>query len=179
MQRLLLLLLMLVPGAFAGDWIPGRAKSPVEVSELVHIRDIRERGRVFAAMVTADVFDLDGHLLVPKGSQAELTIRQVDRHVVALDLDSVTVNGRRYSAVATETESEGVPGTGNFPWRAQPFAAGGTRTADAVGPTADSTQGKSLNVAASSLLTFQLKESIEADVPDEGFQKGGHHYHVR
>ncbi len=170
---------MLAPAAYGGDWIPSGTRIPVQVSDLVHVRAAREDGRVFSGTVTADIFDLDGHLLIPKGSPAELRVRQIDRHLLALDLDSVSVNGRRYAVLSAETESEGVPSTGYFPWRPQPFAGGGVRVAMAVGPTADAGQGKSLNLAASSLLTFELKKPLEADIPDDGFQRDGHHYHYQ
>src|SRR5205823_5031852 len=53
-------------------------------------------GRVFHGAVDQDVRDRNGNLAIPRGSDAELVARKMSNNEVALDLESLTVNGQRY-----------------------------------------------------------------------------------
>src|SRR6266852_2823664 len=63
--------------------------------------------RVFTGVVDQDVVDRDGRVAIPRGSNVELEVRNVNNGELALDLDSVTVNGERYSLVADAYDSTG------------------------------------------------------------------------
>src|SRR5437867_9324571 len=65
-------------------------------------------GRVFSGVVEQDVLNRNGNIAIPKGSEAELIVKKTSDNEVALDLDSVTVNGQRYSILG-ETQSNAAP----------------------------------------------------------------------
>jgi hypothetical protein len=53
-------------------------------------------GQLFEAVVAHDVRDPSGRLVIPVGSPAELAVRDVSKHELALDLQSIVIGGRRY-----------------------------------------------------------------------------------
>src|SRR5438093_2584006 len=53
-------------------------------------------GRVFTGVVDQDVRNRNGNLVIPRGSNVELLVRKASNTEVALDLDSITINGVRY-----------------------------------------------------------------------------------
>lgn len=55
-----------------------------------------DRGRIYTARVDRDVIARDGDVAIPRGANAELIVRQVGPNEMALDLESIMVNGRRY-----------------------------------------------------------------------------------
>src|SRR5689334_18605675 len=73
----------------AGTEISVRADQPITVARW-------EKGRIYPGRVSRDVRSRDGDIAVPRGSYAEMIVRQVGPNQLALDLESVTVNGRRY-----------------------------------------------------------------------------------
>ncbi len=72
-----------------GSEIQVRADTPFTVS-------MWDRNRVYSGYVARDVYGHDGDLAVPRGSQAEFTVRQIGPDQVALNVESITVNGNRY-----------------------------------------------------------------------------------
>src|SRR5258708_7025538 len=53
--------------------------------------DSRNAGdQTFHASVDEDVIGTDGQVVIPKGSNADLRVRRVDKHELSVDLDSVT-----------------------------------------------------------------------------------------
>jgi hypothetical protein len=117
---------------------------------------------------------------------------------LALDLDAVVVNGKRYSVTSYDVTREGhqkdgvgVNGrTGKFVGGGALFGtilgavAGGGKgagigalaggAAGAVGQIA--TRGSRVRVPAESALTFQLEQPLTV-VRDRGYTRNGHHYH--
>ena len=59
-------------------------------------------GRVFTGTVAQDVLDRAGNIAVPEGSNVEMIVRTTSNNEVALDLDSIMVNGERYSVETDE-----------------------------------------------------------------------------
>jgi hypothetical protein len=199
MKRILILALTLVCPALAGDWIPRGTNIIVRTDETIHIRATEGDGRIYPGVIDRDVFDKDGNMMVPRGSNAELIVRRVGRDEVAVDLDSITVNGHRYGVAATETEAEAsrtapnkrkvgeFTGGGAILGTILGAVAGGGKGA-AIGAVAGagagavaglSTRGKELNVPVESLVTFRLEQPIRIDAPDSGYDRDGHHYHGR
>jgi len=84
--------------------------------------------QLFSAQVDQDVIDNSNELIVPKGSPAQLIIRTVSSGGVAgsseitLDIQSITVHGRRYNVTTTDLKQRGRSGLG-----------ANTRTAEMVG----------------------------------------------
>ncbi len=98
-MKLLLSLPVLLLGmqalSFADTVMPGsevqvRADTPFTVS-------MWDRGRVYTGYVARDVYGRDGDVTIPRGSPAEFTVRQISPDQVELDVQSVTVNGNRYT----------------------------------------------------------------------------------
>jgi len=199
MTRQLLMLIALAVPAAASDWIPRDTTIIVRTNETIHIAATEGDGRVYPGTVDSDVFDRDGNLLVPRGSNAELIVRRIGRDEVAVDLDSITVNGHRYGVAATETEAEAARTSPNKK-RVGEFTGGGAILGTILGAVAGggkgaaigaaagagagaltglSTRGKTLNVPVESLVTFRLEQPIRIDMPDGGYDQDGHHYHGR
>src|SRR5207302_9509330 len=53
--------------------------------------------RVFSDGVDQDVVNSGGNVGIPRGANVEMLVKNTAKNQVALDLDSVTVNGQRYS----------------------------------------------------------------------------------
>jgi hypothetical protein len=63
-----------------------------------------DRGRIYPAHVARDVVARDSDVAIPGGASAELIVRQTGPNEMALDLESVIVNGRRYAMDTTGSE---------------------------------------------------------------------------
>lgn len=53
-------------------------------------------GRVYSGVLDRSVRDRNGNVAIPRGSQVELVVRRLAGNGLALDLDSVIMNGGRY-----------------------------------------------------------------------------------
>lgn len=170
----------------------------VRTNETIDTRD--SDGRVYSAIVNEDVRDRSGNLAIPKGSDVELVVKPVSGNEVALDLDSVTVNGQRY-AIYTEGriakgQKEGIGAnkrTGKYVGGGAllgavigAIAGGGKGAAIGAGAGAAAgagaqvlTRGQQVKVPAESVLTFRLDEPLQLGVADTGVTRGGRHFHTR
>ena len=72
----------------------------VRTNEAIDARD--SDGRVFTGSVAEDVMDRAGNIVVPRGSDVEMVVKQTTNNEVALDLQSVMVNGQRYTVETTD-----------------------------------------------------------------------------
>lgn len=131
-----------------------------------------DRGRIYGARVAQDVFSPRGHLAIPAGSYAELIVRETGPNQMALDLESVTVNGARYVMDTTGPQ---------FP--AHTYDNGGGLLGNIVsgisgGHVQVETRGNGIVVPPDATLTFQLQEPLHvATWEDPGYMHDGHHYH--
>lgn len=143
-------------------------------------------GQTFSADVAENVVDSAGGVIVPKGSAAELVLRDVSSggavsgSELALDLQSVKVGGRRYTVSTKEVEREGRSGLGANKRTAEMVGggavlgtligaiAGGGKGA-AIGAAAGAatgagvqvlTRGKSVQVPAETTLRFKLDQPL-------------------
>ena len=160
-----------------------------------------DRGRIYPAEVARNVYATDGDLAFPRGARADLIVREVSPHEMALDLDSVVVNGRRFVVDTTgesfyHGEREGVGAnsrTGKFVGGGAIIGsiigaiAGGGKGA-AIGAAAGAaggasaqmlTRGREIRVPAEALLTFRLDRPLRyVDRGDTGYyERNGHRYH--
>ncbi len=169
----------------------------VRTNEKISTKD--SDGRVFSGYVDQDVVDRNGNTIIPKGSAAELLVRKLADNQVVVDLDSITVNGVRYSVdtegnVVSSRKNEGFgvnKRTGTFVGGGAALGAiigaiGGGGKGAAIGAGAGAaagagaqllTRGDKVNVPAESLLTFRLTEPLRAGVADTGYTRNGLHYH--
>jgi hypothetical protein len=140
----------------------------------------------FAAVVERDMTDPAGAVIIPKGSRAHLIIRRApaaDENGsadMALDVRSVTVNGRRYSISTKDLEVSGDRGLGRNTRTAETVGggavlgtiigaiAGGGKGA-AIGAVAGTaggagvqviTKGRDVRVAADTVLKFRLDRAV-------------------
>jgi hypothetical protein len=155
-------------------------------------------GRIYSAVVDRDVLESStGRVVIPAGSAVELEARDVRDGDLILDLDSVTVNGRRYGVRAAaeriETSRAGVDsgkaaqyiGGGALLGTIIGAVAGGGKGA-AIGAAAGAaagagavyaTRGRRIMVPDEAVVTFRLERPLDVDVPDDGYTRDGRHYH--
>src|ERR1051326_4295287 len=70
-------------------------------------------GRVFSGVVDQDVVNNRDNVAIPRGANVELLVKRIAKNQIALDLDSVTVNGQRYGiqsqdSVVNSQQSDGL-----------------------------------------------------------------------
>ena len=186
----------------AQDLVPSGTNITVRTTDSINIRDTSD-GRVYSGVVDQDVRDRDGRVAIPRGADAELIVRNVGHNDLVLDLESVTVNGRRYVVSTTDqsyngTEKDGIGknqrtgkyvGGGALLGTIIGAIAGGGKGA-AIGAIAGGaagagaqtmTRGRSVQVPSESLLTFRLDRPLEVGrgdySRDNGYNRNGYHYH--
>ncbi len=181
-------------GAMAGnqnvDWsrarsIPAGTNIVVRTSEAIDSTSANE-GQSYPAVVSQDILDPNGNVIVPRGSDAELVVRNVNQGGTAgssdlvLDLQSMRIGNQRYlvsSAPVTQSNQEGLGknkrtaemvGGGALLGTILGAVAGGG-TGAAIGAVAGAaagagvqvlTRGKKVKVPAETQLTFQLQNPI-------------------
>ncbi|HEY4381954.1 MAG TPA: hypothetical protein VGN01_16520 [Acidobacteriaceae bacterium] len=137
--------------------------------------------QTFAATVGEDVLDNSGRVLVPRGSPARLTAIKESKNSLALDLESITVNGRRYMVQADDVAAaKSKDGLGKNKRTAEYVGGGavagaligalagggkGAAIGAAVGGAAGAgtqvlTRGKKLNIPAETRLKFRLSQGL-------------------
>jgi hypothetical protein len=146
-------------------------------------------GRTYSAQLEKDVTDSTGTVVIPRGSQANLIVTKVDdagtlnEAELALSIQSVNINGRRYLINTAPVEQSGREGIGKNRRTAEMVGggaaigtvigaiAGGGRGAligaiiGAVGGGAAQvlTKGKKVSVPAESVLTFRLDQPVRLE----------------
>ena len=139
-------------------------------------------GQAFSGLVTHDVTDRRGHVVIPGGSPAELVVRNVSKHRIALDLEAITIAGRRYQVPSEPATIQGGQKSGlGANKRTAKFVGGGALGGSVIGAIAGGgagaaigavagsaggaaaqvlTKGKSVRVPAESLVTFRLTHAF-------------------
>lgn len=142
-------------------------------------------GQVFGGVVNQDVTDSNGNIAIPKGSNVELVVKNLSNDELALDLDSVTVNGQRYVITAGDTSVGGGRRDGiGVNKRTGTFVGGGALAGAIIGAIAGGgkgaaigagvgaaagagtqvlTRGKNVKVPAESLLTFKFEQDLHLE----------------
>src|SRR5579883_2777372 len=69
-------------------------------------------GRVFSGIVDQDVFNRSGNIAITKGANVELLVKNIAKNQVALDLESITANGRRYGIQTQDSTITSQPADG-------------------------------------------------------------------
>jgi hypothetical protein len=180
--------------------IPSGTTLQVRTTETIETQTMD--GRIFKGIVESDVKDAQGRLAIPRGATAELVVRRDADNDLVVDLDSVTVNGRRYGVDATRNRVGGGIDIRNSGIGANKEtvrnvgggallgailgaaigggdgAAAGAAAGAAVGAGAQIlTKGRRVNVPAETLLSYRLQSDMNLDVRDSGYDREGYHYH--
>jgi hypothetical protein len=178
----------------AGTTLQVRTTEPIDTESM--------DGRIFTGTIENDVRDTQGRMAIPRGATAELVVRRDADNDLVLDLDSVTVNGRRYGVDATGNRVGGGidiknSGIGANKETARNVgggallgailgavigggdgAAAGAAAGAAVGAGAQIlTKGRRVNVPAETLLSYKLQSDMNLDIRDSGFDREGRHFH--
>jgi len=178
------------------DRMPSGTTIEIRTNEGIELRDASD-GRIFGGSVARDVLDQNGNLAIRQGAHAELIVRNIGRDERAVDLESIDVNGRRYTIDAT-TRVGARQGLGENK-RTGEFVGGGALLGTIVGAIAGggkgaaigaaagaaagagsqvATRGRAVWVPAESILRFRLNQPLIVDNrPDEGYMRDGRHYH--
>jgi hypothetical protein len=171
--------------SLAGRTIPTGTELQVRTAEQIQ-SETATTDRTYQATVEADVRDSSGGVIIPRGSNADLVIRETsDRGAVGsaelvLDLQSVTVGGNTYYVSTEDVQKSGREGLGANRRTAEMVGggaalgtllgaiAGGGRGAAigaAVGAAAGAgvqvlTRGKTVSVPAETVLRFRLDQPM-------------------
>lgn len=142
-------------------------------------------GRTYPASITQDVMSASGGVAIPRGSEAQLVIREVSEGGtlssgnLVLDLESVRINGRRYLVSAEDVKrSDGGIGANR---RTAEMVGGGAALGTLLGAIAGGgkgaaigaiagaaagggvqvlTRGKEIKVPAETVLNFRLDQPL-------------------
>jgi hypothetical protein len=199
--------LLLAPTAVSAQaWeyinpIPAGTSVQVRTSERIDTQSLD--GRIYTGTVENDVRDDQGGLAIPRGATAELVVRRGADDDLVLDLDSITVKGRRYGVDATRnpvgTSGNVIRDSGIGANRDTAIHVGGGALLGAIlgaaiggGDAAAAgavvgaaggaaaqilTKGRRVSVPAETLLTYRLQSDLNLDVADSGYDRDGNHYH--
>ena len=170
---------------------------PVRTNETIatHSRD----GRIYYGRIISDIRGSDGQVAIPRGSDVELIVRRAPDNDLILDIESVTSYGQRY---AIDTDAERIEGSARSGIganrRTGEFVGGGAILGTIIGAIAGGgkgaaigaaagaaagaggqvlTRGRDVRVPAESVITFQLDRPLLINMPDNGYERSGYHYH--
>jgi hypothetical protein len=154
----------------------------VRTREAIHAN--QRDSRMFPAVVDQDVWDDYKRLAVPaipRGAAAELLARSAPDGDLILDLNSITVDGRRYEVAANAERIDSGERRDSGSGHAAEFIGGGAVLGTIIGAIAGGgkgaaigaatgagagaagtllTRGRELRVPAGSLLTFRLEREL-------------------
>jgi hypothetical protein len=180
---------LLVSSMIAVPYIVAQGGRTISSGEEIKVRtdqaitaDPSNVGHTYTATVSQDVKDSSGNVAIPKGSQAVLAAVQGDKsNEVALDLQSVTVNGRSYSLSSADVKTSAKEGVGKNK-RTAKYVGGGALAGTLIGALAGGgkgaaigalaggaagagaqtlTKGGKVNIPAESELSFKLAQDLQ------------------
>jgi hypothetical protein len=167
----------------AQSWkaIPAGTDLLVRVDEAINSKTADE-GRVYAAHLDQDLLDTNGNVAARRGDSAEVLVRQViSGKDLVLDLQSLTVNGRRYFVTADDYDRMRKHKGFGLNQRTGALVGGGTILGSIIGALAGGgkgagigalsgaaggglteifTRGKAVQVPAEAELTFTLERPL-------------------
>jgi hypothetical protein len=169
--------------------IPANTEISVRTNEAIESRTATE-GRTYSAQIYKDVTNETGEVLIPRGAEANLVIREMKEggtlssNEVVLDLQSVRFNGRTYLISTRDMEQAGREGIGANRRTAE-MVGGGAALGGLLGAIAGGgkgavigaiagaaaggavqvlTKGKEVKVPAETILTFQVDEPVRLEL---------------
>ena len=128
--------------------LPAGSEIAVRTNESIDSR-AGSGDRTYHAQVERDVTDGGGHLIIPRGADAQLVVRPIGGNRIALDLQSVTVAGRRFDVNSEEIAAGGRQGVG-LNGRTGEFVGGGAVLGTLLGAIAGGGKGAAIGALAGS-----------------------------
>lgn len=182
------------------DRISAGTRIKVRANDTIDVRE-RAKNRVYTGTVAEDVTGENGTVLIPKGANAELLVTTSDKDDLSVDLESITVRGRRYMVAAEAYDRARHTGIGANK-RTGEYVGGGAVLGTIIGAIAGGgkgaaigaiagsgagaggeilTHGRAVRVPAETVLAFRLEQPLEigrgAYSRDNGYDRDGAHYH--
>jgi hypothetical protein len=169
--------------------LPAGTELSVRINEAVDSETAAE-GQTFDAQVTRDATDTNGDVVIPRGSTAWVVIKSASQggrfrgaSDLVLDLQSVAINGKRYTIDTADVTRKGKSGVGANKRTAEytgggaalgaiigAIAGGGKGAAIGAGAGAGAgaltqilTKGRAIKVPAESVLTFKLDKPLKVN----------------
>jgi len=165
----------------------------VRTNETISAKE--DDGRVYTGTVAEDVMDRSRNIVIPRGSDVQMVVKNTSNNEVALDLQSIMVNGQRYTVdtsdqVVTGDRKEGVGAnsrTGKYVGGGALLGAvigavtGGGKGA-AIGAAAGAaagagaqvlTRGSNVSVPSESLVTFRLDQPLRTGYTSTTYSQNG------
>jgi hypothetical protein len=185
------------------DRVPAGTEVVVRTNDAIDAKHPSD-SRIYTAVVDRDVTDRSGRVVIPRGANAELIMRDSAENEIVVDLEAIEVNGQRYSVDST---SERISGDGDGDERKEgvgankrtgKYVGGGALLGSVIGAIAGGgkgaaigavagagagaagqtvTRGGSVRLPSESLLTFRLDRPLRVGVQDSGYMRDGYHYH--
>jgi hypothetical protein len=135
---------------------------PVRTNDAIDVE--RFDNRVYYGTVDQDVRGDNGRVAIPRGSRVELIVRVMRDNDLALDLESVNVNGQRYAIQTARNHVES---------QRDNSLVGSIIGAISGGQA----QGRAVRIPRDAVLNFRLQTPLTVDVADRGVDREGNHYH--
>ena len=175
------LLFVAVTAVYGQATVDSGTSVEVRTNETIDVKNISDT-RTFSGVVNKDVTDTSGRVVIPKGSNAELAVRKISDNEMALDLNAIDVNGRRY-VVASDANTQSASdkdGLGKNK-RTGKFVGGGALAGAVIGAIAGGgkgaaigaiaggaagagaqvlTKGQAVHVPAETVLTYRLNSPL-------------------
>ena len=161
--------------------LPAGTELSLLTNERIDSRDVVE-GQTFSAQIAEDVRNNDGTTIIPRGSDASVITRRVERNGdLTLDVQSITLGGRRYRVSTSDQELENHRDGVGANKRTGQFVGGGAMLGAVIGAIAGGgkgaaigavagatagagaeimTQGKEVHVPAETVLRFRLDRPL-------------------
>lgn len=178
-----------VPAAAGNSMVvPSGTEISVRTNDAIDSTEAHE-GQTFSAVIASDVIGTSGEVLIPKGAEAALVLREVSTGnttgspELTLDLQSVTTGGHRYDVSTSDLQQSNNKGLGKNKRTATMVGGGavlgtllgaiagggkgaaiGAVSGAAVGGTAQVlTKGKEVKVPSETVLNFKLDEPLHLE----------------
>ena len=155
--------------------LPAGTEINVMTNDNIDSADANE-GQTFSADVSENVVGANGQVIVPKGSEADLVLRKVQSQgtvtgnsELVLDLQSLRVNGRRYTVSTEDVAQSNKEGVGANK-RTATYVGGGAVLGTLIGAIAGGGKGAAIGAAtgaAAGAGTQVLTRGKAVKVPSE------------
>jgi hypothetical protein len=150
--------------------LPVGTEVAVRTNERIDSRDVVE-GQTFSAQIEEDIRDTDGSVVIPRGSDARLVTRRVESNGdITLDVDSITVAGRRYRVSTANEELQNRRQDVGRNERTGEFVGGGAVLGAIIGAIAGGGKGAAIGAASGAgagAATQIITRGKEVHVPAE------------